>query len=111
MPTTINHTTVYYGTESNPGDLGKDVAPKDTNYSDFIKDFDKGTYNIPLQFVGNTDITKTGTYYYRAQATINGENYWTDEKTLEVLPAVKITAADETPTEAPSPTEEPTVTP
>lgn len=83
-PTTITHTSVHYGRTSVPGELGKDVKPAEVPYSDLIKDFADGKYNIPLQFVGNTRVLSSGTYYYRAHAIINGANYWTSEYTLEV---------------------------
>ncbi|OGG21755.1 hypothetical protein A3B48_03595 [Candidatus Gottesmanbacteria bacterium RIFCSPLOWO2_01_FULL_40_10] len=97
LPTTINHTSVHYGAESTAGDLGKDVAPEDTNYTDLVNDFAKGNFNIPLQFVGNTAIARTGTYYFRAHAIINGQHYWTEEKTLTVN-----SAKEEAPTVTPS---------
>lgn len=80
-PTTINHTSVYYGLISNPA-LTPEMRPADTRYTDFVKDFDNGKFDIPLQFVGNTRITIPGTYYYRAEALINGKTYWTDEYTF-----------------------------
>ncbi|MBI2617570.1 hypothetical protein HYW55_05515 [Candidatus Gottesmanbacteria bacterium] len=84
-PTTIPHTSVHFGTKSNPGVLGKNVKPDDTTYEDLVTEFSNGKYNIPLRFVGNTPkFTTAGTYYYRVHAIINGENYWGDEQTLEV---------------------------
>lgn len=83
-PATINHTSVHFGAVSTPGILGKDVKPADTKYTDLVKDFANGKYDIPLQFVGNAKIAVSGTYYYRVHAVINGKNYWTDEYTLEV---------------------------
>ena len=117
VPTAINHTSIHYGSVSNPGVLGKDVAPEDTKYTDLVKDFVKGDYSIPLQFVGNTTITKPGTYYFRGHAIINNENYWTDEYTLTVAAATKSAAITPTkaaaqPTEAEiTPTEALTVSP
>lgn len=84
VPATINYTSIHLGTVSTPGTLGKDVKPEDTNYTDLVKDFVKGNYGIPLQFVGNQKISEAGTYYYRGHAIVNGQNYWTDEKTLVV---------------------------
>lgn len=80
--TTINHTTIYYGLVSNPGVMTAVIRPADTKYTDFVKDFDNGNYNIPLQFVGNTTIKIAGTYYFRGYTIINGKNYWTDEYTF-----------------------------
>ncbi len=83
--TTISSTVVYYGTASNPGELGKDVKPGDTRYTDFVKDFASGTFNVPLQFVGNTQLPATpGTYYYRVYAVVGEKNYWSEEYAMEV---------------------------
>ena len=105
VPATINHTSVHYGTVSNPGVLGKDVAPDATEYADLVKDFAKGSFNVPLQFVGNTSITKPGTYYYRGHAIINEQNYWTDENTLVVKSAKEaaVTASPVPVTVSPAP--------
>lgn len=86
-PTTIHHTEVYTGTVSSPGDLGKDVKPGDTRYTDYVKDFADGNFNIPLQFVGNLKLEKSGKYYFRVHALIDNKNYWSDEMTLNVNPA------------------------
>jgi len=61
--TTINHTAVYLGTTSQPGELGTDVKPENTPYKFLVKDFNSGNYNIPLQFVGNVVLDAPGTYY------------------------------------------------
>ncbi|MBI4991508.1 hypothetical protein HZB96_05465 [Candidatus Gottesmanbacteria bacterium] len=82
-PTVINHTSVHYGLVSHSGVLDQNVKPADTKYADMVEDFADGKYNIPLQFVGNTNITTAGTYYYRAHALVNGKNYWTDEYSFE----------------------------
>lgn len=82
-PNSINFTTIYYGPSSNAGIIG-DVKPTDTTYTDYVKDFTNGIYNIPLQFVGNTNIASSGTYYYRGYALINSRNYWTDEYVMNI---------------------------
>jgi len=108
-PATIHHTSIHYGTDSNPGTLGKEVKPEDTKYTDLVKDFAKGDYNIPLQFVGNTKIATAGTHYFRAHAIINDQNYWTDEMILEVKAAPDTKAKSKTVT--PSPELSPEVSP
>lgn len=85
--TTINHTSVHFGSASNPGELGKEVKPADTRYTDLIKDFANGNYSIPLQFVGNIQLAAPGTYYYRVHAAVKDKNYWSPEYTIEVKPA------------------------
>lgn len=86
-PVTINHTAVYFGLVSNPGELGPDVKPQDTKYTENVKDFDKGEYNIPLQFVGNSKVSTQGEYFFRVNALVNGKNYWSEENTFTVKKA------------------------
>lgn len=83
-PATINRTVVFLGTTSNPGELGKEVKPADTKYTEYVKDFDNGKYDIPLQFIGNIKIGNPGTYYYRVYAAVKDKNYWSDEYTMDV---------------------------
>jgi len=82
--TTINHTAVHIGTVSNPAELGKEVAPADTSYTEMVKDFASGNFTVPLQFVGNHVITTPGTYYFRVHAAVKDKNYWSDEYTVVV---------------------------
>lgn len=96
-PATINKTEVYLGQESVPGELGKDVKPTDTKYTEILKDFSDGNYGIPLQFVGNMGLSKPGKYYYRLYASVKDKNYWTDEYTIDVtLPTYKAFLVDGT---------------
>ena len=84
FPATINHASVYFGTVSNSGTLGKDIKPAETKYTDFVKDFADGKYDIPLQFVGNIKVDNPGKYYFRVHALIKDKHYWTDEYTFDV---------------------------
>ena len=99
-PTTINQTVVHFGLKSTPGELGKDVKPSDTNYTDFVKDFVSGNYGIPLRFIGNAKMDKQGKYYYRIYAPIKGKNYWSEEYTFKVVPAKNKIIIIQAPTEA-----------
>lgn len=99
-PATINHTAVHYGIVSDPGEKGANVKPEDTKYTDFVKDFATGDFNIPLRFIGNSVITAPGTYYFRVHALIDNKNYWTDEYTLEVKPQGYSISFVSTPTSA-----------
>lgn len=83
-PTTINQTVIHLGTVSNPGELDKEVKPADTVYTDFVKDFASGEFNIPLQFIGNIKMDKKGKYYFRVYTTIKDKHYWSDEYSFEV---------------------------
>ncbi len=81
---TINTTAIYYGTKSQSGTLTKNASPDDTSYTLVIDEFIKGSYNIPLQFVGNTTFTKPGTFFFRGYALIDGKHHWTVEHSLVV---------------------------
>ncbi len=89
LPTTIHTSAIYYGTTSDSGALTKNASPDDTSYTGVVKDFIQGSYDIPLQFVGNARYAKPGTYFFRGYALINGKHYWTEERTFIVKPIPK----------------------
>jgi len=86
VETTINHTAVHYSYTSNPERLGLDVSPKDTIYSEMAGSFGEGNFEIPTNFAAELTPSLSGTIYFRAHAIIDGKNYWTEEKMIEVLP-------------------------
>jgi hypothetical protein len=83
-PQIATSTGVYIGLTSNPGILSDITSPKETVYTSALKDFIKGEYIIPLQFVGSMTIPAPGIYYARAYANIEGKQYWSDERTFFV---------------------------
>lgn len=97
--TPINSTVVYMGLESSPGDLGTKVTPAEAKYTDFVKDFADGTYDIPLQFIGNIKMDKEGVYYFRVYTPIKDKHYWSEEYTFEVTPvsAAEVSASPTVP--------------
>lgn len=86
---TMHTTTVYYGIKSFPGTLLSSVSPKETPYTDTLKEFLQGEYAVPLQFVGNAQFPVPGTYFFRAYALIGGKHYWSGERTFVVKPVPK----------------------
>lgn len=86
---TIHKTTVYFGTVSNPEILPKNASPTDTKYTFMLKEFIDGTYVVPLRFIGNTMISKPGTYFARAYTLIGDKHYWSDERMFKVMPIPK----------------------
>jgi hypothetical protein len=80
----INKTGIYFGSTSHPGNLDLLVSPAETGYTGAVNDFLNGEYVIPLRFVGNLKIPPAGTYYSRAYALIDAENYWSDERVFTV---------------------------
>ena len=84
---TTKTTNVYYGDQATPGNLTKEILPLNTKYDQYLKEFISGEYTIPLTFVGNHVIDKPGTYYARAYASIDKDNYWSDEHIFTVKSA------------------------
>ncbi len=72
---TINNTAVYYGPDSKSENLTLSSYPSRTTPQ-------SGT--IPSNFSANITIGKTGIFYFRAHAIIDGTNYWSDEKTVNI---------------------------
>jgi uncharacterized protein YgiB involved in biofilm formation len=52
---------------------------------------------IPADFSANITISKTGIFYFRAYAIIDGTNYWSAERTINItIPttvSIKVTPA------------------
>ena|SRR3989338_2207891 len=84
LAATINTTSIYYGSESITDLLVTGISPENTEYSNYLKEFIDGRYQIPLTFVGNASNILTGTYFYRAYANINNRHYWSEEKRFTV---------------------------
>jgi hypothetical protein len=84
FPKIIHTTTIYYGTTSQSVPNIITAAPKDTPYTESIKDFMQGEYATPLQFIAGTHIATPGTYYFRAYALIDGVHYWSPEQAFVV---------------------------
>ncbi len=72
---TINHTAVHYGPDSKSEPLTLTSYPSLTAVQ-------SGT--IPNDFSANITISKTGIFYFRAHAIIDGTNYWSGEKTINI---------------------------
>jgi hypothetical protein len=83
-PRTIHTTAVYYGDKSTPGKLPLSAVPADTGYSQVLKDFLEGDYFVPLRFVGSVSTPTPGTYFARAYALIEGQHYWSEERSFTV---------------------------
>jgi hypothetical protein len=81
---TTTFTVIVIGKESKPGTLATGVDIPQTPYTEFVKDFSGGVYNVPLRFVGSAPTAESGTFYFRALAFINGKNIWSDEYSFTV---------------------------
>ncbi len=72
---TINNTAVYYGPDSRSEPLTLSSYPSSTAPQNG---------KIPNTFSANITIGKTGVFYFRALAVIDGTNYWSAEKVINI---------------------------
>lgn len=87
------HTALHYGMDSRPGTFGLDVGPAGAGYVSLTPEFVSGDYGLPMEFKSTVKAEQAGVLYIRAHAIIDGKNYWTAEKTVEVVrgPGIEIT--------------------
>lgn len=78
------HTAVHYDYSSHPGTLGSDAGPAASGYPFLTPEFASGNFTVSNTFVGSIAPDREGTLYMRAHTVINGKNYWTEEKQVEV---------------------------
>jgi len=83
---TTYYTVIVGGTTSLPGELGYEKTLGDTPYTLRVSDFERGSYAVPYQFIGNTHFSESGTYFIRALTVIGDKNIWSKEYTLSVAP-------------------------
>lgn len=80
----IPHTAIHYGPDSKSDPLTLTSYPNLTPPQN-------GT--IPADFKANITIGKTGIIYFRAHAIIDGVNYWSEEKMINITAAKNVTAS------------------
>jgi len=96
---TIAHTAIHYDTSSNPGDLSLEVSPGQAGYLSLTPDYASGEFEIPNTFTAQIDAPQeAGILYFRAHTIIDGDNYWTDEKSITVTAATTTTVPETTTT-------------
>lgn len=83
----IDHTAVHYDYASHPGELGLDTGPSASGYTLMTQEYSKGSFGISQTFIASITPDKEGTIYLRAHALIDGKNYWTGEKSVEIKAA------------------------
>lgn len=91
---TIMHTAVHYDYQSHPGELGKEIGPAQSGYTSLTPEFAKRDSKIPGNFTAKITPQLDGMIYLRAHAIIDGQNYWSEEKIVKVLPAVRIKSSE-----------------
>lgn len=82
--TVIPHTAIHYDEDSNPAKFALTVAPDQSGYRELTLEFASGEFEIPREFSTHVTFDEVGTFYYRAHAIVNGQHYWTDERSIEV---------------------------
>ncbi len=81
--TTIPHTAVHYDYAPH-SNVFEGTTPQGSGYPQFTQDFAQGQFNIPRTFTASITAEKAGTLYYRGHAIVNGEQYWTEEKSIYI---------------------------
>lgn len=99
--TVATSTVVRYGEESTPGKLGKNVTPNATTYKTATTTYN--SVSLPRTFTSALWTGSEGMLYYRFHAVIDGENYWSDEYSIEIAPeAEEVEVAEPTVPSEPS---------
>lgn len=84
-----SHTAIHYDYKSHPGKYDETMTFDKTGYPDFTKKYASGSYDTPESFTDTITLGKEGVLYYRAHVIIEGENYWTPEKSILARPKEK----------------------
>ena len=80
----ISHTAMHYGSKSVPEELSTDVAPANSGYPSFTPKYASDVNKIPNEFNTVVVLENKGTIYARAHVIVDGKNYWSDEKSIQV---------------------------
>ena len=80
----ITHTAVHYGSASVGGALSADVSPANSGYPSFTPEYASGNFKIPNEFSTAMVLESKGIIFARAHVIVDGKNYWSDEKSIQV---------------------------
>lgn len=84
----ITHTAVHYGTTSSPGALPKDIAPSNSGYPNIAGLVTSATIPFIFSTTINTPSQET-IFYLRAHVVVDGKNYWSEEKAVNIVKGVQ----------------------
>ena len=84
MPLTATHTAVHYDVVSHPGTFGLDITPAKSGYPSFTQKYASGEFALPGMFSADIVVPSGSILYLRAHVIVNGNNVWTDEKTIMI---------------------------
>ncbi len=90
-PGTTSHTAVHYGLYSIPNPTGPNDYPYASVYIGT-----NAPVKIPGEFSTTINIQDPGTYHYRAHTVINGQDYWSAERTITVTQSMASTPTTST---------------
>jgi len=83
----IPHTAVHYGPIAIPT-VSPEIHPNDLAYTGFTPNYASGEFFVPDTFSASfTAPEEPGTLYFRTHAIVDGKNYYSDERSLEVTAA------------------------
>ena len=77
-------TSLQWGRTSHPGAMNVMTTPAAVQYSDSLSDYMRGSYALPRTFRGAVTFPSAGTYFFRAHAVIDGQQYWSPEYSIRV---------------------------
>ncbi len=79
----MTHTGIHYGYLSHPGDLGSGTNPIAVGYPG-VAEVSADVLNVKNDFEVTITPRQSGILYFRAHAVLDGQNYWSDERSVEV---------------------------
>ena len=83
-PGSTNYTAIVGSKDSGAENLDENTKLENTAYRVLTTEFITGSFNIPLNFVGNTTLPEYGKWYIRALVVVDGKNIWSDQYTVTV---------------------------
>lgn len=90
----IKHTAIHYDYESHPGSLRTEIDPAGSGYPNLTEEFAQKESKIPANFSAKIISDQAGVLYMRAHSIIDGKNYWSEERSVKVAPAVRLKASE-----------------
>jgi hypothetical protein len=83
---TASHSAIHYDGDSKPGNFGTATDISDAGYDFVTTEYAVGNYPLPMEFTTVLTILPDASeiVYFRGHTTVEGKNYWTDEKTITI---------------------------
>lgn len=85
----VSHTAVHYDTKSHPEKLGVEITPQASGYPELTQEYASGSFAFPKEFSTTVTVPEgSKNLFLRAHAIVDGKNYWTEEKNIQIVPKV-----------------------